>query len=238
MSIASTRCDRSYPLVHPELVDAMILSPSDGELPADCGAELREISAASAKLLVAGPPELPCRCRLRLVSSKLTRTLVIFGEIAWARLNPTGDWLIECEFDKRMSETRFAELVASGLLERRSAIRFQTRIPVDIRWSREAPRIPGMIRDLSEGGLCLMTSQAPEQTRSIHTLVQTPNGEETLRLKVRWSLCVGPNYLIGCQFIHGQDFHLLRSLNLNLASNPSAGLNEFARGGQPRDQRP
>src|SRR5262245_4496962 len=89
-----TRCDRSYPLVHPELVDVRIL-PLHATASEGCPAELREISAASAKLLVQGPPELVSRCRVRLESSKLSGAMEIPGEIDWVRPNPAGDWLIE-----------------------------------------------------------------------------------------------------------------------------------------------
>jgi hypothetical protein len=233
MTTLSTKCDRSYPLVHPELVEATMLPHCDGESLVNCSAELREISPASAKLLVSGPPELPCRCVLRLVSSKLMRTVEIRAEIGWARPNPAGDWLVECEFDTRLSDAEFSEFLGSGLLERRSAVRFQTRINVAVRWSPDDAQVPALVRDLSEGGLCLMTSHAPKKVREVFVLAATSGGEVTMQLKVRWSLCVGPNFLIGCQFIHGRDFHLLR----NLQSNPPAHLTEYSRASRPRDER-
>ncbi len=229
----STKCDRSFPLVHPELVEATMLSHSDGESLVRCAAELREISPASAKLLVSGPPELPCRCWLRLVSSKLMRTVEIPAEIGWARPNPAGDWLVECEFETRLSDAEFSEFLVSGLLERRSAVRFRTRINVAVRWSPADAQTPALVRDLSEGGLCLMTSHPPKKTREVLVRATTSSGEVTLQLKVRWSLRVGPNFLIGCQFIHRRDFHLLR----NLQSNNPAHLTEHSRASRPRDER-
>jgi hypothetical protein len=233
MTSLSTKCDRSYPLVHPELVEAIMLPYGDAASLATCAAELREISPASAKLLVSGPPELPCRCRLRLVSSKLMRTVEIPAEVGWARPNPAGDWFVECEFDSRLSDAAFSEFLASGLLERRSAVRFQTRINVTVRWSPDDALVPALVRDLSEGGLCLMTSHAPKKMREVFVLAKTSSGEATLQLKVRWSLCVGPNFLIGCQFIQGRDFHLLR----NLQSHNPAHLTEHSRASRPRDER-
>ncbi len=211
MSTSSTKCDRSYPLVHPELVETLIL-PCDDEAIDVCAADLREISPSSAKLLVAGPPALPCRCRLRLVSSRLMRTFEVEAEIAWARPNLAGDWLIECEFLSRLGERQFKELLGSGLLERRSAVRYQTRIEVQVQLAVGQPRRPAIIRDLSEGGLCLVTTEPPRHTRHVVVSVNTPQGETHIRLKTRWSLAAGPNHLIGCQFIDGEDFDLLRKL--------------------------
>jgi hypothetical protein len=190
--------------------------------------ELREISPASAKLLMAGPPQLPSRCRLRLNSSKLPRTLELAAEIGWARPNLAGDWLVECEFLTRVSESRFSEVLASGLLERRSAVRYQTRIPVNVEWTLGQDRLDGLVRDLSEGGLCLMTSRPPEG-RVVHVIAATPQGEAALKLKVRWSLGVGKNHLIGCQFIRGEDFHLLR----NLQPSAQPAFNEYSRATRP-----
>jgi hypothetical protein len=226
-----TRCDRSYPLVHPELVEAVIL-PCNG--PTGCRAELREISPASAKLLLAGPPELASRCRIRLTSSKLKGVLELPGQFDWARPNPAGDWLVECEFQPRLDEELFGELLNSGLLERRSAVRIQTRIPVDVQWRPGGPRVRGIVRDLSAGGLCLclVTKEAPPETRDVCVIAATPQGEVLLKVRVRWSLVVGSDHMIGCQFVHASDFALLRKLQ------PSGGqkehLHEHSRAGKPR----
>lgn len=229
-----TRCDRAYPLVHPELVAAM-LQPLDGEADEGCDAQLREISPASAKLLLPGPPSLAGRCRVRLESSKLKRVFEIPGEIDWARPNPAGDWLVECEFHPRLSESVFAELLASGLLERRAAVRYPTRIPVQVQWLPGQPRVSGIVRDLSQGGLCLclVTKEAPPETRDVCVVAGTPQGEVLLKLKMRWTLCVGANHLIGCQFVHSSDFALLRKLQ------PAAReyLHEHSRAGKPKGDR-
>jgi hypothetical protein len=230
MPASSTTCDRSFPLTHPELVVAELRPLDPHDTSPDVPAELREISASSAKLLVAGPPALPSTCRLRLVSSKLMRTLEIPSEIGWARPNPAGDWLVECEFNTRLSDAVFNEIAASGLLERRSAVRFQTRIPVGVEWTAGQQRIPGIVRDLSEGGLCLMTSQPPQPLRVVHVILTSPDTEHVLRLKVRWSLAVGSNHLIGCQFIRGEDFYLLRKIQPSTQQ-----FNEFSRAGRPQN---
>lgn len=228
MALMQTTCDRSYPLVHPELIDAMVYpEPASSDEP-PFSVELREISQASAKLLMAGPPQLPSRCRLRLNSSKLGRPLELPAEIGWARPNLAGDWLVECEFLNRISDARFGEVLDSGLLERRSAVRYQTRIPVHVEWTLGVNRLTGLVRDLSEGGLCLMTSLPPEG-RVVHVIAPTQQGEAVLKLKVRWSLGVGNNHLVGCQFIRGEDFYLLR--NLQPTSQPL--FNEHSRATRP-----
>lgn len=213
MSQLLAKCDQSYPLVHPELVEAVIVPAQDWSADG-CTAQLREISPNSAKFLVQGPPELSTLCRVRLVSSKLTRVLEIPALLDWVRPNPAGDWLVECEFHPPLSAELFAELLNSGLLERRSSARIQTRIPVQVQWLPGKGRVAGIVRDLSQGGLCLclVTQQAPPQTRDVSVIVKTARGELALALKVRWSLDVGPDYLIGCQFIHSGDFSVLRKL--------------------------
>lgn len=228
MALIQTTCDRSYPLVHPEMVEAMVFPEPTSSEAEPFAVELREISPASAKLLMAGPPQLPSRCRLRLSSSKLERTLEVASEIGWARPNLAGDWLVECEFLTRLSESRFNDVLASGLLERRSAVRYQTRIPVNVEWNLGENRLGGLVRDLSEGGLCLMTSLPPEG-RVVHVIATTSQGEAAMKLKVRWSLGVGKNHLVGCQFIRGEDFYLLR--NLQPIVQPQ--FNEYSRATRP-----
>lgn len=233
MSAILTTCDRSFPLTHPELVEAVLLPQDRADSSGGVPAELREISACSAKLLVAGPPMLPSACRLRLISSKLMRTLEISSEIGWARPNPAGDWLVECEFRARLTDAAFAEITSSGLLERRSAVRFQTRIAVNVEWTPGQERIAGIVRDLSEGGLCLMTGQPPQSQRTVQVILAGPQTEHVLRLKVRWSLGVGNNHLIGCQFIHGEDFYLLRKVQPTTQQQ----FNEYSRAGRPQNDR-
>ncbi len=228
MALMQTTCDRSYPLVHPELVDAMVFPEPTSSEAEPFAVELREISPASAKLLMAGPPQLPSRCRLRLNSSKLARPLELNAEIGWARPNLAGDWLVECEFLARMSESRFDAVLASGLLERRSAVRYQTRIPVHVEWTLGENRLSGLVRDLSEGGLCLMTSMSPAG-RVVYVIATAPNGEAALKLKVRWSLGVGEKHLVGCQFIRGEDFYLLR----NLQPTAQPAYSEYSRATRP-----
>jgi hypothetical protein len=155
------------------------------------------------------------------------------AEIGWARPNPAGNWLVECEFLARLSDAEFSELASSGLLERRSAVRFQTRINVDVEWQPEGGRLPGIVRDLSEGGLCLMTSQPPVQSRDVHVIARVSSDEVRIRLKTRWSLSVGENHLVGCQFTSGRDFHFLRTLQP--ASNEQ--FTEYSRGGKPLHDR-
>jgi PilZ domain len=232
MSTLLTKCDRSYPLVHPELVETTIV-PCDGES-TGCAAQLREISPTSAKLVVQGPPELSTRCRVRLVSSHLEEVVEIPAEIDWVRPNPAGDWLLECEFQPRMSDAAFAKLLASGLLERRAAVRYQTRIPVQVQWLPGIARVSGIVRDLSEGGLCLclVTKEAPPDTRDVRVITTTARGEVRMELKIRWSLQVGSDYLIGCQFIHGKDFDALRKLQ-----PARENFHEHSRAGKPARDR-
>jgi hypothetical protein len=209
MSMLQTKCDRSYPLVSAKLVTAVIL-PSAGDACEGCPAELQEISQGSAKLLVNGPPELWTYCRIRLSSANLERPLELPAQLDWARPNPAGDWLVECEFQPRLTSDQFARLLSSGLLERRSAVRLPTRIPVEVQCGPK--RVPGIVRDLSEGGLCLclVTRESPPRTRDVTVIANTPRGEVGLGVKVRWTLQVGEEYLIGCQFRDGTDFDLLR----------------------------
>jgi hypothetical protein len=133
-----------------------------------------------------------------------------------------------------MSETAFAQLMASGLLERRAAVRYQTRIPVQVQWMPGKTRVSGIVRDLSEGGLCLclVTREAPPDTRDVRAIVTTARGEVSLALKIRWSLQVGTEYLIGCQFVHGKDFETLRKLQ-----PVREHLHEHSRAGQPSGDR-
>jgi hypothetical protein len=234
MPTLSTKCDRSYSLLHPELVEARILS-GEADSGEGCTAELREISPDSAKFLLQGPPQLSTRCRIRLCSSRLKQTLEIPAQLDWARPNSAGDWLVECEFQPPISEASFADLLASGLLERRAAVRMQTRIPVQVQWLTGGAWVSGIVRDLSEGGLCLclVTREAPLAARDVSVIAGTSKGEVTLGLRIRWSLQVGCDYLIGCQFVHTEDFEVLRRLQPTARDH----LHEHSRGGKPANER-
>ena len=72
--------------------------------------------------------------------------------------------------------------------------------------------------------------EAPRPSRDLSVIAATPRGEVALRLKVRWSLGVGPNHLVGCQFVDVNDFHTLRKLPVALEN----GYDEFSRATRPR----
>lgn len=67
-------------------------------------------------------------------------------------------------------------------------------------------------------------------------IAATPQGEALLKLRVRWSLAVGSDHMIGCQFIQASDFALLRKMQPGV--NEKDRLHEHSRGGKPtRDGR-
>lgn len=210
---ARPRRERCYKLVNPELVQAAILR-RDPQSAESIVAELREIAPSGAKLLVTGPPELRYQCRISLKSHRLKHPLLLPAEIHWARPNPAGDWLLGCRFDAPLSDATLEEWITSGVLNRRSSVRERSRIPVQVQMQPGKPRLPAVVSDFSEGGLCLTTSDTRHGTRHVCLFALILGREVRVPLKIRWTLSVGPNRFIGCQFMRPMDYESLCKLHL------------------------
>jgi hypothetical protein len=202
---------RNYTVIAPKLIQAAIF-PQESQQTECYFAELKEISKTGARLLVPGLPALQLECRISLTSPKFQRVLDIPAEVHWARPNPAGDWLLGCGFAPPLSDESVKTLLDSGLFARRSAPREPARIPVQVVWQPEAPPLPAVIRDMSTGGLCVMTHQAPENTNHASIFASESGHEIRVPIKVRWSRQVGGDYFVGCQFIDQADFAVLRKL--------------------------
>ncbi len=203
---------RAYTLVDPRWVQTRIFSKTARQTPL-CVAELREIAPIGAKVLVEGLPRIEYECMLSLESSRLEHAIVIAAHMQWARPNPAGDWLLGCAFDRPLEKESLDALIHSGLLERRSAVRRPTRIAVDAQLQVGKGRIPALVCDLSEGGLCLTISTVPENKHDLHIFACLAGEEICIPLQRRWSMHVGPNYFMGCEFIRRSDFAVLRKLH-------------------------
>ncbi len=208
---SSTNRQRSYTLINPHWVKATVL-PRAPRPSQRFSAELREIATIGAKFLVQGPPQVQYESLLILESSRLPHILELPIEMHWARPNAAGNWLMGCGFDPPLSDVQFDALLNSGLLERRAAVRWRTRIAVEAQWLADKPRVPALVCDLSEGGLCLTAAQPPDGKHDIAIFGQTDKKEVRIALHVRWSMSVGPNYFIGCEFVHRSDLALLRKM--------------------------
>lgn len=202
-----------YALVNVELVQAAIL-PVDPQLIDSIPAELREISQVDAKLMISGPPELRFECRISLASHRLKPALMLPAEIHWARPNPAGDWLLGCHFKNPLGDELFQKWVDSGVLNRRKSVRERSRIYVGVQLQAGKPRLPAIVSDFSEGGLCLTTSEAPKNTREVCVFGSLYGEEVRIPLKVRWNLSVGPKQMVGCEFARGSDYQILRRMHL------------------------
>jgi hypothetical protein len=202
-----------YALVNVELVQAGIL-PVDPHSIDSIPAELREISQVGAKLLISGPPELRYECRISLTSHRLKPALLLPAEIHWARPNPAGDWLLGCHFKAPLDDMLFQSWIDSGVLNRRKSVRERSRIYVGVQLQAGKPRLPAIVSDFSEGGLCLITSEAPKNTREVCVFGSLHGQEVRVPLKVRWNLSVGPKQMVGCEFAQGSDYQILRRMHL------------------------
>lgn len=206
---------RRYSVVNSQGVRAAIL-PRDAHISGRIDAQLRELSQITAILMVSGPPALRYQCRVEITSPKFQPTLMQAAEIHWARPNPAGDWLLGCRFDAAIDDALFREVVESGVVNRRSSVRERTRIPVQVQLQPSKTRVSATVSDFSEGGLCLTLSgtNSPESTRHVCVYGVVEGQEVRLSLKIRWSLSVGPNRLVGCQFTRAADYLILRKLHL------------------------
>jgi hypothetical protein len=200
-----------YTVINPRSIQATVHHKES-----ECGgsylAELREISPTGAKLLVTVLPELEGECRLSLASPKLERELVAPAEVNWIWPNLAGDWLLGLGINPPLPEESFRELLESGLLERRFARREPTRIPVQVELRPGESRLPAVIHDLSDGGVCLRMCWTPPATRDICVFASESGREIRIPFKVRWSTHVGPEYFVGCEVIRYADILVLRKL--------------------------
>lgn len=215
MSHLTASQQRRYSVVSSQNVQAAIL-PRDVKATSSIAAKLRELSQITAILLVSGPPELRYQCRVRITSPLFRPTLLQAAEIHWARPNPAGDWLLGCRFDAPIDDGTFREVVESGVVNRRSSVRERSRIPVQVQLQPAKTRVAATVSDFSEGGLCLTLcgDVAAESTRHVCVYGVVEGNEVRLSLKIRWSLSVGPNRLVGCQFTRASDYLILRKLHL------------------------
>ena len=227
MSSPQQRRERSYTLVNTELVQAEIL-PRNPQIVGGVTAEVREISQATVKLLVTGPPELRYECRIVLKSHRFKSAMHLPAEVHWARPNPAGDWLLGCRFDEPLSDATFQELINSGVLNRRNSVRERSRIPVQAQLHPGKPRLPAIVSDFSEGGLCLTVGDEPQGTCHVCVFGSILGQEVRIPLKIRWTLSVGPNRFIGCQFMRTIDYQSLRKLHLATQKQP---LDEYLNSG-------
>lgn len=215
MANLSAKQQRRYYVVNSQWVQAAIL-PRDLHSSGSILAQLRELSHVTAILLVTGPPDLRYQCRVQIASPRFRPVLTLAAEIHWARPNPAGDWLLGCRFDAPIDEASFREVVESGVVNRRSTFREHSRIPVQVQLQPSKSRETATVNDFSEGGLCLTLSGdcATDSTRHVCVYGVVDGQEVRLSLKIRWSLSVGPNRLVGCQFTRDSDHLALRKMHL------------------------
>jgi hypothetical protein len=199
-----------YTVINPKLIQATIL-PKESERDSQV-AELREISATGAKLLVTALPDVKHECRIMLVSQKLDCALEAHAEVHWIWPNLAGDWLLGCGINPPLSQESFKTLLNSGLLERRFSRREPTRIHVLVQVQPGEPRLPAIIHDLSDGGVCLSMRWVPPATRDVCIFASKLGQEVRIPLKVRWSTHVGPEYFVGCELVRYADVLVLRKL--------------------------
>ena len=213
-SVARERC---YAVLDPKRIRVSIASIEATSAKAHEG-ELKEISPTSAVLLLAAPPALKGICEFSLTSNKLKQPIVFSAQVDWMRPNPAGLWQVGYALNPPLAPSIFKKLLNSGLLERRAAPREPVRIPVHLRLERSTERIPAIVRNISEGGLCcLATNCPPQETRNLYMYLSDSDREISMPLKVRWSMQAGGDHFLGCQFVRQNDFAALRKLQLGHA---------------------
>jgi hypothetical protein len=214
---SSAARERCYSVLDPKRIRVSIASIETASAKAHEG-ELKEISPTGAVLLLAVPPALKGICEISLSSDKLKRPIVFSAQVDWMRPNPAGLWQVGCVLQQPLAASTFKKLLNSGLLERRAAPREPVRIPVHLQLEHSTERIPAMVRNISEGGLCcLATHCPPQETRNVYMYLSDSEGEVKMPLKVRWSMQAGGDHFLGCQFVRQNDFATLRKLQLGRA---------------------
>jgi hypothetical protein len=215
MSDQNIAFDRYYTVLKPGRIQASLRSRG-AQATDSCAVQLKEISTTGAVLLLAAIPQIQGECELALESRKLDEPLLAVGKIDWARPNPAGEWQIGCAFEPPISQEIFKKLFNSGLLERRASPRDPARVMVQVQLEPQAPRLPAIVRNISEGGLCcLTTSSPPTNTRQVCIFADSGETEARIQLKVRWSMRAGDEYFVGCQFVRQSDFAVLRKIQLH-----------------------
>jgi hypothetical protein len=215
---------RYFSIIDPTWVRA-VMFPAGRQQRDGSAVELREISATGVVLLIAAPPKLQGAYQISLTSRKLREPLEFEVRIEWMQPNAGGVWQVGCVIQHPLDDHAFARLLSSGVLERRSTPREPARIPVEFQLSPTRPRIQALVRNISEGGLCcLTTSCPPESTREVCIFASPEDAEIRIPLKVRWSMPAGSEYFIGCQFVRSTDFAVLRRLQSLHTDTPCPGV--------------
>jgi hypothetical protein len=215
MDRASGPRERCYTVVDPKRIRVAIASKAPLAADSHVG-ELKEISPTSAILMLPTPPTLRGECQISIASSKIKTPILISARVDWMRPNPAGSWQVGCAIDPPLGPATFKRLLNSGLLERRAAPREPVRISVRLQLENTNERIPAIVRNISEGGLCcLATNCPPQETRHVNMYVQDSGREVLMPLKVRWTMQTGGDHFLGCQFVRQTDFSVLRDLQRN-----------------------
>jgi hypothetical protein len=208
--------DRSFAVVNPAAIRVQV-RPVGSSAEKIGAAQLKQISPVGAVLLLSEPPRLEGGCLIELESDKLAQPLLIHARVDWLRPDSAGSWHLCCTIEPQMAEGDFRRLLASGLLERRSAPREESRIQVEIQLAPGGPRLAALIRNISLSGVCcLATNCPPEGTRHINIFAT----HSRIPLKVHWWTQAGTEFFLGCEFVHKADFATLRRLQTEQNETP------------------
>ncbi len=212
--------DRSFAVINPAAIRVQV-RPVGSSAEKIGAAQLKQISPVGAVLLLGEPPRLEGGCLIELESDKLAQPLLIHARVDWLRPDSAGSWHLCCTIEPQMAEGDFRRLLASGLLERRSAPREESRIQVEIQLAPGGPRLAALIRNISLSGVCcLATNCPPEGTRHINIFATHDGVDSRIPLKVHWWTQAGTEFFLGCEFVHKADFATLRRLQTEQNETP------------------
>jgi len=205
-----TRAEPRYKVRNIEFVDVTVRQDSgttDAAL-----AEVRDLSRGGASLVVTRPLQFQEALLIKLESAKLGLDLSISAEVCWIRSLDEGRWLLGCSFAPPLPPESLEKLFVSGLLERRSYRRHQTRMAVTAQWELDTNVLPAFLWDISEGGFCILSPQPSKTGRRVLICAQGANEVVQIPAKTQWEMKVGDGWVVGCEFATREGYSLVQKL--------------------------
>lgn len=190
-------------------------------------AEIQDISLGGVKILVQAPLlfEEPLALHLETPDGEFQER--IEAQVRWIRSVSENRWLAGCAIHPPMALDALENLFEAGIVERRRFERHGVAQPATVDWELGRQGLPVEIRDLSDGGFCLLVVEPGAGGSGRLRLEIDAQPDQPMRRITgveKWRTETSEGTLVGCEFTDRHGFHVLREwLSPATTDDASAG---------------
>jgi len=175
----------------------------NGGAPTSAPAVLLDISTGGVKLSLCTHLKLHQAISLTIVCSELKLDLTVSARVCWLRPAGSDQWTAGCSFLPELSTAALETLFASGLVERRIFSRHPKTLSAGAQWELDPARFDVELRDVSTGGVCILSPRPGKIGARIVLFVPDGDGREVpVAARAQWQMADGAGYLIGCAYVN------------------------------------